>query len=161
MHPLLYQCSSSYCLLLGRVLHVEVTADAILSKFVNILLLKLKDRGLNACGNRDPYRPHMTIVKLSRPMCRTLSSTKIDPNYYLHHVNDQFGKQAIEKVYLCSTSKQRNDDGFYIELASKSNSLLSISDKLPEAIAKYVNTLVKQSVLTEGEGDDLLQGKSK
>ena len=142
----------------GRILHVEVQSDPVLSKFVNILLLKLKDAGLHPCGNRELYSPHVTILKLSRPLCHSLPSRMIDSNYYQHHVADQFGSQAIEEVFLCLTNKQRNHQGFYVDLGSKINSLLCISEELPNAVAKYVNQLAKESILTESEGDDLLQG---
>ena len=142
----------------GRILHVEVQPDPVLNKFVSILLLKLKDAGLNPCGNRELYCPHVTILKLSRSMCRSIPSKMIDSNYYQHHVHDRFGSQAVEKVYLCSTSKQRNQEGFYCDIGSKTNSLLYLSDKLPNAVAKHVNQLAKESVLTESESDELLQG---
>ena len=142
----------------GRVLHVEVQSDPVLSKFVSILLLKLKDAGLHPCGNRESYSPHVTILKLSRSLCRSLPFKMIDSNYYQHHVVDRFGSQAIEGVYLCSTSKQRNHQGFYVDLGSEINSLLYISEELPNAIARHVNQLAKESVLTELECDDLLQG---
>ena len=143
----------------GRVLHIEVLPDPILNKFVNILLLKLKDAGLNPCGNREPYFPHVTILKLSRPMCRALPFKMIDANYYQHHIGDRFGTQAIEEIYLCSTSKQRNQEGFYVDIGSQANSLLCLSDRLPNTVAKNVNRLVKDSILTEAEGDQLQQGK--
>ena len=142
----------------GRVLHIEVQPDPVLSKFVNILLLKLKDAGITPCGNRDPYCPHVTILKLSRAMCRSVPFRMIDPNYYQHHILDKFGTQVIEEVYLCSTSKQRNENGFYVDIGCKTNSLLCLSDKLPNLVARNVSQLTKDSILTESEGDDLLQG---
>jgi len=141
----------------GRVLHIQVQPDPVLSKFVNILLLKLKDAGLHPCGNRDPYCPHVTILKLSRAMCHSIPFRMIDPNYYQHHILDKFGTQAIEEVYLCSTRKQRTENGFYVDIGCKANSLLCLSDKLPNAVARTVSQLTKDSILTESEGDDLLQ----
>eukprot|EP00795_Rhopilema_esculentum_P009581 gene9581-17337_t len=143
----------------GRVLHVKIEEDGTLSKFVNILLLKLKDAGLHACGNREPYCPHVTIMKLSRPTCRMLSIQQIDPNYYQHRMNSVFGKAGVEEIFLCSTSKLRDEGGFYIKLGSKVNSLLCISDHLPNAIASHVNCLTENSFFTEQEGDELVQGE--
>ena len=142
----------------GRVLHVEVLQDAVLSKFVAILMLKLTDTGIVTCGNREPYAPHVTVLKLSRPMCRTMNSSQIDSAYYLPYANDHFGDQAVERIQLCSTSKQRDESGFYIELGSRVNSLLCVSEKLPNAIAESVNKLIRQSVLSEDEGDFILAG---
>ena len=142
----------------GRVLHVKVEEDGTLSKFVNILLLKLKDAGLHACGNREPYCPHITIMKLSRPTCRMLSLQQIDPNYYQHRMKSVFGKASVEEIFLCSTSKLRDEGGFYVKLGSKVNSLLCISDHLSNAIASHVNCLTENSFFTEQEGDELVQG---
>lgn len=142
----------------GRVLHVEVLPDYVLSKFVSILILKLKDAGLNPCGNREQYRPHVTILKLSRPMCRALSCDIINPNFYQHRINDYFGNQAVNEILLCSTSKERNQEGFYVDIGSKVNSLLCLSDKLRNLVAENVSEMVKESIMAEGKGDEIIQG---
>ena len=142
----------------GRVLHVEINNDPVLSKFVNILMLKLKDAGVKLAGNYDTYSPHMTVLKLSRPMCRIMKTSLLSPAYYLQFQNQYFGEQSLNKIHLCSTSKDRGDDGFYIELGSVVNSLACVSDRLPELIALNVQGLVKSGSFTQDEGDELLGG---
>eukprot|EP00794_Sanderia_malayensis_P008777 gene8777-9715_t len=141
----------------GRVLHVEVKKDDALDKLVNLLMIKLEVVGLNTCGSKQPYCPHVTITKLSRPMCKALNTSEINPTYYAPYREEHFGYQAVDEVFLCSTDKQRDDSGFYVKLATASNSLLYVSQEIGNAVSQYANELLKRGILSEEEGDMIVE----
>ncbi|XP_019614965.1 PREDICTED: uncharacterized protein LOC109462795 [Branchiostoma belcheri] len=78
----------------------------------------LGDAGLNMAGNRDEYIPHLTLLKLSKSMCKemascgALSAEGVDPTLYDRFVDRQFGAQAVDELHLCSMGSTRHD-GFY------------------------------------------------
>ncbi|CAI9722474.1 leukocyte receptor cluster member 9-like [Octopus vulgaris] len=60
------------------------------------------------------FVPHMTIMKLTRQVSKLTESNQIDPSIYEQYMNCDFGDQAVDNLYLCSTDKIRQDDGFYM-----------------------------------------------
>ncbi|XP_035696177.1 leukocyte receptor cluster member 9-like [Branchiostoma floridae] len=78
----------------------------------------LSDAGLNMAGSHEEYNPHLTLLNLSRSMCRemvscgALSSEGVDPALYDQFLDRDFGAQAVEELHLCSMGSTRHD-GFY------------------------------------------------
>lgn len=101
-----------------RVLHAKVHPidHAILVRFQQELRqVFVDDNLLTAAGEHGQYNPHMTLLKLSRDMCRTLGS--IDPRTYAGFTDTfELGPFEVEGLELCKMGKETDTDGFYARL---------------------------------------------
>ncbi|CAH1272946.1 LENG9 [Branchiostoma lanceolatum] len=79
---------------------------------------RLRDAGLNMAGSHDDYTPHLTLLNLSRSLCKemvacgALSAEGVDPALYDRFAAREFGAQAVEELHLCPMGSTRHD-GFY------------------------------------------------
>ncbi|KAF5400855.1 Leukocyte receptor cluster member 9 [Paragonimus heterotremus] len=97
----------------NRVVYAAVQPNEQLSAFVDHLDLVLRAAGLSPSDGRD-FVPHITLVKLRRPVARQLQTKRIDPSLYEDFVDCSFGSQLVNTIYLCSMEKTRDPDGFYV-----------------------------------------------
>ncbi|GAA53922.1 Leukocyte receptor cluster member 9, variant 2 [Clonorchis sinensis] len=100
----------------GRVVYAAVEPNQQLVNFVDHLDLVLNSCGLRPTDGRD-FVPHITLVKLSRPVGRKLQIDRIDPALYEDFIDCSFGSQLLGSIYLCSMEKTRDSEGFYISPA--------------------------------------------
>ncbi|VDI32135.1 Hypothetical predicted protein [Mytilus galloprovincialis] len=60
------------------------------------------------------FTPHITIAKLTKlPFKLKKNIKKIDPSTYSSYKNDQFGKQLVTCLQLCSMHKPKDRTGYY------------------------------------------------
>ena len=96
----------------NRVIYAKVHHEQGLMDFVNHLKLLVKEAGLEIRDNHD-FVPHMTIMKVTRPVARQKRSKNVDPWLYSNFTDMYFGWQHIDAIHLCSMGDERRDDGFY------------------------------------------------
>ena len=96
----------------NRVIYAKVHHEQGLMDFVNHLKLLVKEAGLEIRDNHD-FVPHMTIMKVTRPVARQKRSKNVDPWLYSNFRDMYFGRQHIDAIHLCSMGDERRDDGFY------------------------------------------------
>ncbi|VDP78131.1 unnamed protein product [Echinostoma caproni] len=100
----------------NRVVYAAVVPTDELNLFVDHLDLVLRTAGLTIPDGRD-FVPHITLVKLTRPVGRQLGNNSIDPALYADFEHCDFGVLPLDTIYLCSMEKTRDADGFYISPA--------------------------------------------
>lgn len=97
----------------NRVVYAKVHYQQDFIKFVDHLKLLLRESGVEIRDNYE-FVPHMTIMKVSRPVARIRGSKNIDPWLYSNFSDFLFGQQVVDGVYLCSMGDERRPDGFYV-----------------------------------------------
>ena len=60
--------------------------------------------------------PHMTLIKVNRPIARFRKSKYLPSALYESHVNDHFGIQPVDNLQLCILESTTRFDGFYSTL---------------------------------------------
>lgn len=95
-----------------RVLYSRVEKNDGLVTLRNKVVDELISRNCNIT-DKFKFVPHVTVAKLSRGVCRMRHSNFIDQYLYLKFEDDYFGKQVIDKLYLCEMGAARREDGFY------------------------------------------------
>lgn len=101
----------------NRVLYAKVQCPPEFYKFVEHLNLCLKEEGIDIRDNHD-FVPHMTVMKITRPVARATGKKYISPWLYSSQAEVDFGSQVVDNVHLCEMGISRQDDGFYITPAS-------------------------------------------
>ncbi|XP_070193775.1 leukocyte receptor cluster member 9-like isoform X2 [Littorina saxatilis] len=96
-----------------RVIYAQLQSDQSLLDFVDLVKLLVKEAGVEIRDNHD-FVPHMTIMKVTRPVSRQMGVKNIDPWLYSGFKDMHFGRQKIDAVYLCSMGSDRQEDGFYV-----------------------------------------------
>ena len=96
-----------------RVLYGKVVHNTALDNLHFLLIERFQDAGLKTPGNREPYTPHMTLVKSSRP---------IHMDSYRDQGETFIGKQPVDGIHLCAATGPNERDGFYPRLHFISNS---------------------------------------
>ena len=134
-----------------RLVYVKVTPNAALNKLVSFLIERLQMAGLSTPGNHSEYTPHVTIVKLSRPMRRELNAKIISPALYSPFQDSPIGHQNIQSLHLCPVMSPMQDDGFYLKLHTLTNSLGHLMPKLSVPLVEKVNMLRNQGAISEDE----------
>lgn len=99
-----------------RVVYAAVDLSDELNGFVDHLDLILRSAGLTIPDGPD-FVPHITLVKLTRPVGRQLGNNSIDPALYADFEHCDFGVQPLSAIYLCSMEKTRDSEGFYVSPA--------------------------------------------
>lgn len=97
----------------NRVIYAKVHQEQGLMDFVDQLKLLVREAGLEVRDNHD-FVPHMTIMKVTRPVARQKRSKNVDPWLYSNFTDMHFGRQCVDNLYLCSMGDERRDDGFYV-----------------------------------------------
>ena len=139
-----------------RLIYVKVEPNPPLRKFASHLMEQFQLAGIKTPGNHAEFTPHMTIVKLSRPLAKELHMTQLNPAWYEPYAKASVGSQTIEAVHLCAMRGPRQDDGFYLRHGSISNTLLGLSDHVPTLMKGRVAQLRERGYVTEHEQEQLL-----
>ena len=140
-----------------RLVYVKVAPCLALEKFVVFLMNQFKAAGLRTPGNHEEYTPHMTILKLSRPMQRELPIGLISPALYLPFQNMCVGSEHVDSLFLCAVTAPKQPDGFFLRLAHITNSLSGLSPHFISLLTKRLHFLYERGVLTEDERDTLTE----
>lgn len=97
----------------NRVLYAKCVCPTEFTNMVDHLKLCLKQEGIDIRDNHD-FVPHMTIMKVTRPVARATGKKYIAPWLYSNSQNIDFGTQVLDNIHLCSMGIDRQADGFYI-----------------------------------------------
>ncbi|OWF55848.1 uncharacterized protein LOC110454544 [Mizuhopecten yessoensis] len=97
----------------NRVLYAKVECPPEFYQFVEHLKLCLKEEGIEIRDNHD-FVPHMTVMKITRPVARATGKKYISPWLYSSQAEVDFGTQAVDNIHLCEMGFGRQDDGFYL-----------------------------------------------
>lgn len=124
-----------------RLLYAKVSPNAALGRLSFLLISRFQDAGLKTPGNHDRFTPHMTLVKMSRPMQHSLNTNVIRRDSYSGFSETYIGKQLTDGIYLCSMTEPKQDDGFYVRLHFVSNSLLHLSPTIPSLFSRLAHLL--------------------
>ena len=77
---------------------------------------------LNAQGveirDYHEFVPHMTLMKISRPVARATGKRYVPPWLYSCFNETEFGFQSVDNLHLCEMGDNRQEDGFYITALS-------------------------------------------
>ena len=138
----------------GRLVYVKVEPEPALERFVSYLLEQFQQAGLGTPGNHDQFTPHMTILKLNRPMVRKLHTHAISPASYQEHRESPVGQHMVDSLHLCSMAAGKQSDGFYLRLATISNSLCGLPS-FSTVLTNHLSVLASQGIVTEAERDKL------
>ena len=79
--------------------------------------------------NKFELTPHMTLIKVNRPIARLRKSKYLPSALYENHNFDDFGIQEVDNLQLCVIEDTTRADGFYRTLTH-----LSFSWKILTAI---------------------------
>ena len=141
----------------GRLLYAKVADNRGLSKAVSLLMEQLQTAGVRTPGNFSEYTPHMTLLKLSRPMQREAHTATIVPALYSKFTDMAIGRQKIDTLHLCSTSGPKVD-GFYQTLMTLPCSLVCLPPSFKSIVAERICTLADREEITSAVKDSLLKG---
>ncbi len=139
-----------------RLVHVKIHPNPALDRFTFFLQDQFQKAGLKTPGNHDHYTPHMTIVKLSRPMQRQLHTSLINPAAYSIFKDADIGRQSITALHLCSMASPKQEDGFYLRMEAVTNSLSGLTPDLTTLLLRRLQDLAKDGVLLDQERDQLV-----
>ena len=103
-----------------RVLYAKVKPDPvdIYANMYSVIQSKLETLTNVSSTNKFQSIPHMTIVKVSRPVAR-LRNSKYLPSYlYEKFRGSNFGVQPLNNLKLCLIDAETGSDGFYETIQS-------------------------------------------
>ena len=140
----------------GRLLYAKVAPNRGLSKLVSMLMEHLQNAGVRTPGNFAEYTPHMTLLKLSRPMQREAHTATIVPALYSKFTDMHIGTQKIRSLYLCSTSGPKVD-GFYETLMTLPYSFSCFPPSFVSIILDRIGQLADHRDITPSQKDVLVQ----
>ena len=66
--------------------------------------------------NKFELTPHMTLIKVNRPIARLRKSKYLPSALYENHNFDDFGIQEVDNLQLCVIEDTTRADGFYTTL---------------------------------------------
>ena len=138
----------------GRLLYAKVAPNHGLSKLVSMLMEQLQNAGVRTPGNFAEYTPHMTLLKLSRPMQREAHTATIVPALYSKFTDMKIGTQKIRALYLCSTSGPKVD-GFYETLMTLPYSFTCFPPSFVSIVSDRISQLTDDGVITPAQKDIL------
>lgn len=139
-----------------RLIYVKVEPNPALAKFVNYVMEQFNLAGIKTPGNHEEFTPHMTIIKLSRPLAKELHITQLNPAWYQPYANALVGSQNIDAVHLCAMRGPKQDDGFYLRHCSLSNTLLGLSEHVPTLVKLRVSQLKEKGYVMDHEQEQFL-----
>lgn len=97
----------------SRVVYAKVKPHQQFMDFVDHLKLLVREAGVEIRDNHD-FVPHMTIMKVTRPVARQKGTKNVDPWLYSNFTDMDFGQQKVNGIHLCSMGDERREDGFYV-----------------------------------------------
>lgn len=97
----------------NRALYAKIEGAKELYEFVDHIKLCFKNEGIEIRDNHE-FVPHMTIIKVTRPVGNSTGQKYIPPWLYSHKTDVDFGQQVLDNIYLCKMTHERREDGFYV-----------------------------------------------
>ncbi|XP_013790887.1 uncharacterized protein LOC106474741 [Limulus polyphemus] len=95
-----------------RVVYVCVENQPSFITFVEKVQQLLEREGVTLANNFS-FVPHVTLLKVNRPVSRLRRTKYIDPSLYLKFAQNHFGSMKIDNIHLCEIGDHRRKDGFY------------------------------------------------
>lgn len=127
----------------GQLIYAKVRSYPALERFVVLLLRSLQSAGLSTPGNHTPFVPHITLLRLRRPMMRAMSRQTIESWMYQPFRTATFGEQAIQELRIGEMAD------IYIRYRfSISNSALCLSPALPSLVCQSAQYLHELGMVT-------------
>lgn len=139
-----------------RLIYIKVKPLPGLSKLVFHMIEQFQLAGLQTPGNRDEYTPHITLIKLSRPMQKTLDTKLINQECYRPFMSKNLGCQTVSCIHLCSMHAPAQSDGFYLKYATVTNSLLGLPESFTQLVEEKLRELKINGYLGESECEALV-----
>ena len=98
-----------------RVLFAKVVPNPvdIYDNMYSVIQNKLESCINISTTNKFQSVPHMTILKVSRPVARIRNSKYLPSYLYEEFENTKFGSQPINNLKLCLIDAETGSDGFY------------------------------------------------
>ena len=98
-----------------RVLFAKVICDPvdIYDNMYSVIQNKLESCVNVSTTNKFQSVPHMTLLKVSRPVARIRNSKYLPSYLYEEFVDKKFGTQPINNLKLCLIDAESGSDGFY------------------------------------------------
>ena len=93
----------------GRVIHCPQE----FYDLVDHLKTCLANKGIDVRDYHE-FVPHMTIMKVSRPVAKLTGNNYIAPWLYSSFSETILGSQSVDNLHLCTMADERQPDGFYI-----------------------------------------------
>lgn len=130
-----------------RLVYAKVAPNPPLERLSYLLIECFKKAGLKTPGNHAKFTPHMTLVKLTRPMQSNLHTNSIKPETYSVFSEMSIGEQQVRGLHLCSIAGALSEDKFYERCHSVTNSPLNFSPVFPSILSKCVQKLEHSNAL--------------
>eukprot|EP00117_Sycon_ciliatum_P045205 scpid7455/ scgid0808/ Leukocyte receptor cluster member 9 len=142
----------------GRVVFASVELTPELARLNQVLLQVLSEAGVATPGNHEGFTPHMTLVKLSRPMCRAMGDgAHVEPALYAQFSDLDFGRQAVDCLHVCSMTEPKSAvDGFYVRMTTASLGLAILVPSLLQCLQMRIERLRAANALSADVAADML-----
>ena len=140
-----------------RLIYAKAAPNPALDKFSSFLIERFERAGLKTPGNHAQYTPHMTLVKMSRPMQHATNTSVISADAYSQFRDMLIGKQCVAGIHLCSMTEAKQVDGFYKWFDFTSNSVLNSSPLARSVFSKCVRLLQESGTVQDKEAAGLLR----
>ena len=103
-----------------RVLYAKVKPNPvyIYANMYSVIQSKLETCTNVSSTNKFQSIPHMTILKVSRPVARIRNSKYLQSYLYEEFRGTNFGTQPINNLKLCLIDAEAQSDGFYETVSS-------------------------------------------
>lgn len=95
-----------------RVVYGKVNHDERFANYAQHVCMLIREAGINICDNYE-FVPHMTILKVTRPVARHVGTKKVASWMYEDFRTTKFGTQAIDGIYLCAMKGEKLPGKFY------------------------------------------------
>ena len=120
------------------MIFASLKANSALTRVASALKIQLEEAGIGTPGNHVPFKPHITLIKLSRPLARKMDITRINHTMYHDFKLTHFGFQSVERIILGSMFELSEEDGFYVNKFVISNHISSLRQDLAETLLAQV-----------------------
>ena len=102
-----------------RVLFARVQPDPESSfrQLVSAIQSRLSSAKFVLSNNKFELVPHMTLVKVGRPVARVRHSKYLPSKFYENHIDSDFGIQKLDNLQLCVIDQATGPDDFYTTLS--------------------------------------------
>lgn len=87
-------------------------AHARLQKVADTCLGEFAGANLDLSGHKA-FKPHLTLVKLSKSSPRKKGIRKIKKEWYEEYAEETFGRHTVSSLQLSSMTKPKDEDGYY------------------------------------------------
>ncbi|KAI6661203.1 hypothetical protein LOD99_10131 [Oopsacas minuta] len=121
-----------------QVIFACLKANSALTRVASALKIRFEEAGIGTPGNHVPFKPHMTLIKLSRPLAKKMNITRLNHSIYFDFKTTHFGFQSVETLILGSMFELNEEDGFYVHKFVISNHISSLREGLSEVLLAQI-----------------------